>query len=210
MIRAAQKIFGTVGFKNAKMEDIAVEAGITKVTLYSYFQSKENLYLGVTYHLLRQLNDDIYQTIDNHKNQTGLESIMAVIRTFMAHCEDNFIASETLLDYFSLMRVTEGNRNLALMTEATKDSLYLLKLKDIQNIAFKLAAKEIIRGQQDGSITDSIDPFVHTLLGWTTVIGYVKVTNAAGVDAAPLFKVSIKDLRELSLEMLRRELTKGL
>jgi len=45
IIDAAERVFSVVGFKNAKMENIASEAGITKVTLYSYFQSKENLYL---------------------------------------------------------------------------------------------------------------------------------------------------------------------
>ncbi|MBK7807523.1 MAG: TetR/AcrR family transcriptional regulator [Saprospiraceae bacterium] len=31
------KVFNKVGFKNAKMEDIAKRADITKVTLYTYF-----------------------------------------------------------------------------------------------------------------------------------------------------------------------------
>ena len=33
IIEAAERVFNAVGFKNAKMEDIASEAGITKVTL---------------------------------------------------------------------------------------------------------------------------------------------------------------------------------
>jgi len=48
IIDAAERVFSVVGFKNAKMENIAAEASITKVTLYSYFQSKENLYLALT------------------------------------------------------------------------------------------------------------------------------------------------------------------
>ncbi len=34
------------------MEDIALDAGITKVTLYSYFKSKDNLIMAVTYKAL--------------------------------------------------------------------------------------------------------------------------------------------------------------
>ncbi len=48
IISAAEKVFGEVGYKNAKMEEVAAVAGITKVTLYSYFQSKENLYMAIT------------------------------------------------------------------------------------------------------------------------------------------------------------------
>ena len=57
IVDAAERVFSVVGFKNAKMENIATEAGITKVTLYSYFQSKENLYLALTYRGLQLLND---------------------------------------------------------------------------------------------------------------------------------------------------------
>ncbi|MBK7637968.1 MAG: helix-turn-helix transcriptional regulator [Saprospiraceae bacterium] len=69
IILAAEKVFGEVGFKNAKMEDIAKKAGITKVTLYTYFQSKENLYLAVTFKALQLLIEQYYQTIDRYKDE---------------------------------------------------------------------------------------------------------------------------------------------
>ena len=43
IIEAAIKVLQTSGIQQSKIEDIAAEAGITKVTLYSYFESKENL-----------------------------------------------------------------------------------------------------------------------------------------------------------------------
>ena len=98
IIEAAESVFETVGFKNAKMEDIAAEAGITKVTLYSYFQSKENLYLAITYRALQSLNDAYYKSLDNNKNKKGIDSVVALIETFMTFCEENFLYSETLLE----------------------------------------------------------------------------------------------------------------
>ena len=68
IIEAAERVFAVVGFKNAKMEDIAAEAGITKVTLYSYFQSKENLYLAITYKSLQLLIDEFYRVIEKKQN----------------------------------------------------------------------------------------------------------------------------------------------
>ena len=108
IIKAAERVFNAVGFKNAKMEDIASEAGITKVTLYSYFQSKENLYLAITYKALQTLNDRYYASLDKHKNSSGLDSVIALIETFMSFCEENFLYSETLLDYFSMVRSTSS------------------------------------------------------------------------------------------------------
>ena len=121
IIEAAERVFSAVGFKNAKMEDIAAEAEITKVTLYSYFQSKENLYLSITYKALQSLNNRYYASLDKHKNSTGLDSVISLIETFMSFCEENFLYSETLLDYFSMVRATSSGKDKSKLTESTKD-----------------------------------------------------------------------------------------
>jgi AcrR family transcriptional regulator len=41
---AAQKVFGESGFARAKLEDVARLAGVSKGTLYLYFDSKETLF----------------------------------------------------------------------------------------------------------------------------------------------------------------------
>ena len=93
IITAAEKVFGLLGFKNAKMEDIAREASITKVTLYSYFQSKENLYLAVTFTALQALIERYYYTIDAYKESTGLNTTIAIFESFMSFCEANYLYS---------------------------------------------------------------------------------------------------------------------
>jgi AcrR family transcriptional regulator len=203
IVDAAERVFSVVGFKNAKMENIATEAGITKVTLYSYFQSKENLYLALTYRGLQLLNDKYYQTIDQYKSSKGIDCVVALIETFMDFCSDNYLYSEALLDYFALVRSTSAGKNTAKLTEATKESIYYTKLLDIQNLPFKLTVKEIQRGQQDGSIISKIDPMVQTLHGWATVIGYAKVITASGDHATPIFNVDLDDVKKLNLGVAR-------
>lgn len=203
IVDAAERVFSVVGFKNAKMENIAAEAGITKVTLYSYFQSKENLYLALTYRGLQLLNDKYYQTIDQYKNSKGIDCVVALIETFMDFCSDNYLYSEALLDYFAMVRSTSAGKDTTKLTEATKESIYYTKLLDIQNLPFKLTVKEIQRGQQDGSIISKIDPMVQTLHGWATVIGYAKVITASGDHATPLFNVNLDDVKKLNLGVAR-------
>ncbi len=203
IIKAAESVFGDVGFKNAKMEDIAKKAGITKVTLYTYFQSKENLYLALTFKALQLLIEKYYETIDKYKDRSGLDSVIAIFDNFMLFCENNVLYSEALLEYFALVRSTSDGTNEAKLTEAVKDSIYYVKLQDIQNLPFKLTVKEIERGKRDGSIISTLDPMLTTLHGWTMVIGYVKVVSAAGTNATPLFKVSLNDLKSLNLSLAR-------
>jgi len=203
IIEAAERVFNLSGFKNAKMEEIAAEAKITKVTLYSYFQSKENLYLAITYKALQSLNDAYYQSLDANKNKKGIDSALGLIETFMTFCEENFLYSETLLDYFSMVRSTSSGQDKTKLTEATKESIYYMKLQDIQNLPFKLTAKEIKRGQEDGSILKHIDPIFTTLQAWSFVIGYSKVLNANGSNKSPLFNVNLTDLKIFNLKLAR-------
>lgn len=203
IIEAAEQVFAMVGFKNAKMEDIAAKAGITKVTLYSYFQSKENLYMAVTYKALQHLIERYYTTIDKYRDKSGLESVIAILDGFMSFCEENYLFSEALLDYFALVRSTSAGTDDSRLTDAIKESLYYVKLQDMHNLPFKLTVKEIERGKADGSIITDVDPMLSTLHGWTMVIGYVKVISAAGTNATPLFNVSLKDLKKLNLKVAR-------
>lgn len=43
IIEAARKLFHQFGFKKVSMDEIAKEAGVTKRTIYMYFESKEEL-----------------------------------------------------------------------------------------------------------------------------------------------------------------------
>lgn len=201
LISIAADVFARVGYKNAKMDDIAAEANVTKVTLYSYFQSKENLYMAVTFQAMSALNNVYKETIEENAYRTGLESVLALLETFMEFCASNYFYSEVLLEYFSMVRSTSAGKNQAKLTEALKDSAYLRKLKELHNLPFKWTVKEIERGKADGSIKTKLDSMLCTLHGWTTVVGYIKVLSASGSNASPLFKVDLKELKQLHLKL---------
>ena len=207
IILAAEKVFAEMGFRNAKMEDVASLAGITKVTLYSYFKSKENLYMAITYKALMLLLDQYYKTIEAYKGKPGIDSTMALSEIFMSFCRNNYLYSEALLDYFSMVRSTSLGKDQTKLTEALKESIYYNKLQDVHNIVFKLTTKEIERGQKDGSIVSTLDPMLMTLNGWSASIGYIKLLTANGDVSSPLFNVDLQDLKQLKLDMNRSMLT---
>jgi len=47
ILDVARRVFGSSGFHQASMEDIAREAGVTKPILYDHFPSKKDLYLAL-------------------------------------------------------------------------------------------------------------------------------------------------------------------
>src|SRR2546423_8863238 len=46
LLGAARTVFSRKGFHNATIDDIAAEAGVAKGTVYLYFKSKQDIYLG--------------------------------------------------------------------------------------------------------------------------------------------------------------------
>lgn len=203
IIESAEEVFGKVGFKNAKMDDIAAEAGITKVTLYSYFQSKENLYLAITFTGLQKLINEYYETIDRYRTKSGLDAAIALTETFMNFCENNYLYTEALLEYFAIMRSTSQGVDNTKLTAAEKESIYYKKLQDIHNLPFKLTAKEIQRGIEDGSVKPDADPMFHTLQGWTSIVGYAKVIAASGDNKSPFLNVDLRSLKDFNLKLAR-------
>lgn len=206
IIKAAKIVFGRDGFTNAKMDDIAQHAGITKVTLYSYFLSKENLYMAIVYHAFLALTERFYNTVASQKSHNGLQSTIAIFRAFFDFCEQNFLYSESILDYFSMVRNLSRKPDDP-SSQGLRDSIFFIKIQDLQNLPLKLTVKEIRRGMADGSIKKGIDPMLHTIQGWTMVVGYIKLLTASGNNDSPLLNVNLKSLKTLSLYLAEHSLT---
>ena len=58
ILDAARTVFAKKGYADTAVEDIAVQAGIAKGTLYLYFRSKEQVYLAALLEEARQLDAD--------------------------------------------------------------------------------------------------------------------------------------------------------
>jgi len=203
IIDAAQKVFSAVGFANTKMEDVAKEAGISKGSVYFYFDTKENLYMAVTYRALQLLNEYLYRTRDLNKSESGLETTLALAESYIDFCAKHFFFSEVILDYMTLNRSTQVGRDRARMTDALKESMYYRMVQDIQNLPVQLVAGEISRGVEDGSIRNKQKPELLYLVAWGTVIGFVKLNVAAGSHRESLHQVDIQYWRNYLTTMLR-------
>lgn len=60
ILEAAARAFARSGYKSTTMQDVAKEAGYTAASLYSYFSSKEEIFLE----LFKQLESEMNATLD--------------------------------------------------------------------------------------------------------------------------------------------------
>ena len=202
IIDAAEKVFSKQGFANTKMEDVAKALGMSKGTIYFYFNSKENLYMAITYRAFQALIEAFYNSVENNKDELGLEGVVALMETFTKFSEMNFLYSEAMLDFIGFVRSTSEGTLDGRITGAMKESSYYERVKDIQNIPINIFLKEIERGRKDGSILNKQKPELIYLYAWATVLGYVKL-NATSGKKPTILKVNISDWREYIMSKTR-------
>lgn len=95
IIRAATKIFARDGYYNAKISDIANEAGIAHGTVYLYFDSKENLLLTVFDEQMAEVIDYVRSEIEQEEG--ALKKLYRMITIQMQLIETNRDLTELLL-----------------------------------------------------------------------------------------------------------------
>lgn len=205
IIDAAENVFKAVGFKNAKMDDIAEAAGITKVTLYSYFQSKENLYMSITFRALNSMIEDFNTVVAQSHGKPKIEVVLGILEAFMDFCSQNYLYSEALLDYFVMNRSSNSGKDTSKLTEAVLQSVYYQRVQAKQNLPFKILANEVAEGQKEGSIKMTIDPMLYTLHAWTSALGYIKIINSSG--SPMIFNFEFSNLRAMNLQVAKQVLS---
>jgi AcrR family transcriptional regulator len=195
IIGAAEKVFSTVGFANAKMETIAKEIGISKGTVYFYFNSKENLYMAVTYRAFQTLLDMYYDSMEANKHADGKKIVLAILNTYLDFTEKHHYYFELLMNYMTIIRANaEQNSRGDRLSEAMRNSLYFRKIQDIHNLPLTIVVKELEKGQKDGSIKNQRNPIMIYLTAWAVVVGYtsLNVSNSKS-GRATIFKVPVRD-----------------
>ncbi|MBD3184666.1 TetR family transcriptional regulator [Candidatus Poribacteria bacterium] len=98
IIDAAVKVFAREGFHNAKIQDIAKEAGIAHGTVYIYFDSKDALLISVFEEKLGELIDYVKSEIE--KIESPEEKIRRLISLQVEIMKENPNLTELMLVEF--------------------------------------------------------------------------------------------------------------
>lgn len=85
ILKAARKIFGRRGFDGATMDDVAEACSIAKGTLYLYFKSKRQIYLGVMKEDIESMREETGRAMAAESTAAG--KIRAFITTRFDFCE---------------------------------------------------------------------------------------------------------------------------
>lgn len=86
ILAAAERVFGRLGFHDAKMTDIATEAGVAAGTLYNYFKNKDEVFNSI----LERGRDQVTTLFDAHADEPDpIERTRLRLRGAFAYIEEH-------------------------------------------------------------------------------------------------------------------------
>jgi len=68
LMEQAERLFLANGFKNITMEEIASAAGISKMTIYNHFDSKDHLVETIMMEMIQRFNEEVEEAISKTEN----------------------------------------------------------------------------------------------------------------------------------------------
>lgn len=150
ILRAALKVFGEEGFHNGTVEDIAIEAGLGKGTIYEYFASKQEIFEQMILNILKDyLNSskEIASREDSIRNK--LIALLKFDKTFL---DKNVPAIEQSIA--GLQNISDDFRPL---------------LKALHESIFEFIIDLVREAKENGEINRELDERLLALL-WINII----------------------------------------
>lgn len=190
IIEGARKVFLEKGLFNTVMEDIAEEVGLTRRTLYRYFQSKEELAYQVTMVLLNDWNQ--YQTkIYKDLEGRGIEKLDYFLNKLVDYMTDKLDLMTYLGEFDFYFKDELG---LDLGPESSREFNQLSLESDL------FLQKLMKEGQKDGSISLDLDLDL-------TVATISNILWSFGQRIAIRNEIMLKEYGYRGLELIKHQIT---
>ena len=119
---SAKRIFAQNGFRRTKIDQIAVDLGVGKGTLYRYFTNKKTLFLAVFEQGMQRLRQTIGANVDQIQHPAG--KIAAAVKTYFDFFENDRELIEILMQVRSEFKEDYKRVFLALYSD------YIVKIQE--------------------------------------------------------------------------------
>lgn len=163
ILDAAESVFFKKGFVASTMDEIAEKAELSKGTLYLYYRSKDDLYLGVICRgfdiLIKKLNESV------SPNVSTIQKLLNIGSAYY-----NF--SQKHKNYFRMFSFLESPQfHTMASTELLNESHNQSKR------AWDVIIDVISNGIKDGTFRESIDPVQMAIILWSNATAIMKLKD---------------------------------
>jgi AcrR family transcriptional regulator len=153
IIKIGREFFSSQGYEGTMVEEIAKATGYTKMTLYNYFESKDDLFVAVVSEAYQKL----YRIMDNHLKQEDvsyeLRSMGEAYLAFFERHPDEAILFESGRLGIVISKIGKKEENNEKLTESEHEFRHYMKLLE------DLMTSVISETMKMSGVQGKVDPF---------------------------------------------------
>lgn len=139
ILEAAVKVFARNGFYNAKVSEVASEAGVADGTIYLYFKNKDDLLISAFEDRMQKINERLAEELKPIEDQP-LQTLRRCLELHLEQARENRLLAEFIT------------------VELRQSSKFI---KEYKNIKFgeylSIVRGVILRGQEEGVFRADVD-----------------------------------------------------
>lgn len=139
ILEKSLEVFASEGYEDVTFQKIADRCGITRTTLYIYFNNKRDIFLGSLKQVLSEMEFSIKEIVSD-SSLSAEQALRKMGSIIVDYCEQNVKMFSVLLDYLLQLKKTGADTN-------EKVTRRVLRLRH-------LTSTLIIRGIQNGEFKD--------------------------------------------------------
>lgn len=138
ILEKSLEVFASEGYEDVTFQKIADRCGITRTTLYIYFNNKREIFLGSLKQVLSEMEASI-KLIVNDSALTAEQALRNMGGIIVDYCEQNIKMFSVLLDYLLQLKKTgaDTNEKVTRRVIRLRHMTSTLIIKGIQNGEFK-------------------------------------------------------------------------
>ncbi len=168
IIENAIKLFSEKGYTHTSIQDIANECGIAKGSLYSYFRSKDALFLSALQFQLNQILKQVYDLREQvyHPRQRFIEQLILLFESVIRH--------KNFLDLDAYEQGKGINESIHVLIREKQKEIFRLYVGGLQTIYGKRVETYIydVANLLDGMIRSYLRYLLHEQLNVREVIEF--------------------------------------
>ncbi|MGW8321506.1 MAG: TetR/AcrR family transcriptional regulator [Thermodesulfobacteriota bacterium] len=198
ILEAATKVFLAKGYTKTTMDDIALEAEITKPTIYQYFETKEQLYFSLMAPFIEELGSGI-EKIEKEVLEGGYETGASLVRDMFRNM---YGAYRTYPHRFRIVQFFQQSGRIWEMSDSVSSSLNEKGKRNFERIRRVLAL-----GIEQGLLKD-YNVYQLTDVLWGLFVGVVQLSDVKSyrTSRSPAANRTDRNL-EASLELAEKLVT---
>jgi len=206
IIDCAEKVFFEKGFSRASISDICKSANCSRTTLYSHFESKENIYLAVVNKSFQKFIHYFSQL--EIKEQNGLDKILRFANGYIDFSKQSPKHYAMMLDFYSILKNINNKKLQSDIDISLSKCSYFKQTKGHAEIPPVFLIHIIEEGQKDGSINAAVSSNILFLNIWAYLIGSSNLFNfSKSQKNITILGVKVEDSDKNTLSVIRKILS---